>query len=121
MKKWSLLIGGIVEVSGAIILYFNPEFVFSPDIGAFILYRLYAVAILVIGIISLLTVKHYRDDDMTRHIYMSIMFMHVAITLMTYTADNSVLLQPLQASITHGILFIMFVVAYLSDIKKVEE
>jgi len=121
MKKWSLLIGGIVEVSGAIILYFNPELVFSPDIGAFILYRLYAVAILVIGIISLLTVKHYREDDMTRHLYMSIMFMHAAITLMTYTADNSVLMHPLQASMTHGILFIMFVVGYLTDIKKVDQ
>lgn len=118
MKKWSLLISGIVEVSGAIIIYFNPELIFSPNIGASLLFRLYAITMLVVGIISLLAVKHYKDDDITRHIYVSIMFMHAVITLMTYTADSSVLMQPLQASITHGILFILFIVGYLSDIKK---
>ncbi|MDA8693122.1 hypothetical protein N9L92_03600 [Saprospiraceae bacterium] len=118
MKKWALLISGIVEVSGAIILYFNPNLIFQSDIPIFLIYKLYALTLFVVGLISLLTARHYREDDYSRHIFLCMMFLHAAVSMMTYTANYDELVQPLQASITHGILFILFVFAYLSDIKK---
>jgi uncharacterized membrane protein HdeD (DUF308 family) len=118
MKKWALLISGIVEVSGAIIIYFNPNLVFQSDIPVVLIYKLYAITVFIVGLISLLTAKHYREDDLTRHIFLCMMFLHAVLTIMTYTANNYELVQPLQACITHGILFLLFVFAYLSDIKK---
>ena len=118
MKKWALLVSGIVEVTGAIIIYFNPNLVFQSDIPVILIYKLYALAVFVIGLICLLAARHYREDDYTRHIFLCIMFLHAALSIMTYTADNYELVRPLQASITHGILFVLFVYAYLTDIKK---
>lgn len=120
MKKWALLVSGIVEVSGAIIIYFNPDMIFQSDIPIQMIYRLYAVTMLILGLICLLTARHYSDNDLISHIFLTVMFFHAVITTMLYTADNSELIAPLQASITHGILFVMFLFAYLSDVKKVK-
>lgn len=120
MKKWALLVSGIVEVTGAIIIYFNPEMIFQDDIPIQMIYRLYAITMLIVGLICLLTARHYLDNQLTSHIFLTIMFFHAVITTMLYTADNSEVIQPTQSSITHGILFIMFLFAYLSDVKKVE-
>lgn len=120
MKKWALLVSGIVEVTGAIIIYFNPEMIFQDDIPIQMIYRLYAITMLIVGLICLLTARHYLDNQLTSHIFLTIMFFHAVITTMLYTADNSEVIQPTQCSITHGILLIMFIFAYLSDVKKVE-
>ena len=118
MKKWALLISGIVEVSTAIIIYFNPNLVFQSDIPIIFIYKLYALTIFVVGLVSILTARNYSEDAITRQIFLCMMFFHAALTMMTYTANSYELMQPLQASITHGIIFVLFIYAYLTDIKK---
>ena len=118
MKKWALLVSGIVEVSGAIILYFNPHLIFQSDIPIQMIYKMYGITMFIVGLLCLITVRHYADNTMTGHIFLLIMFFHAALSMMTYTADNTEIIQPIQASITHGILFVMFLFAYLSDVKK---
>ena len=120
MKKWAFLFSGIVEVIGAIIIYFKPNIIFHDEFKIDIIYRLYAIALVSIGMLCLLVFKNYTKNSLTDTIFMIIMFFHAVITMMTYTADTNIMQQPIHASLTHGLLFVVFIIAYLNDIKPQE-
>jgi len=70
-----------------------------------------------LGIIGLLCFKHYKESDFIRHLFVLHLFFHASITIMTYNTPEASFFFAKQASITHGGLFILFVMAYLQDIK----
>ena len=121
MKKWALLFSGIVEVIGAIIVYFKPNIIFHNEFKIEIIYRLYAIALITIGMLCLFVFKNYTKNPLTDAIFMIIMFFHAVITIMTYSADTNIMQQPIHASLTHGLLFVVFVIAYLNDVKPQEK
>ena len=121
MKKWAFLFSGIVEVIGAIIVYFKPNLIFHNELNVEIIYRLYAIALITIGMLCMLVVKNYAKNPLTDAIFLTIMFFHATITIMTYSADTNIMQQPIHASLTHGLLFLVFVIAYLNDVKPQEK
>lgn len=117
MKKWAFLFSGIIEIIGAIIIYFKPNLIFHNELDIDIIYRLYSIALVTIGMICLFIAKNYAKNPMADAIFLIIMFFHATISMMTYTASTNIIQQPIHASLTHGLLFLVFVMAYLNDIE----
>jgi len=110
--KLALLIGGIVELLGGIICYFSPDTIFlSPDGTA----TLYGLAAAVIGLLCLFLYRDYSENRLTKSCYLLIMFFHAAIAL--FLNGNEILTYNLGGKITHGVLFAVFLIGYMSDLK----
>ncbi len=117
--KWAILIGALVEMIGAIILYFNAQSIF-PESDS-ILPRMYAVAIAVLAFICF---KLYQDNQFEnpfqRQIYLGIMFFHAALSFICFSTSETEMPLKLYATISHLGMFIILLMAYLRDIKADE-
>jgi len=117
MKKWLFLMSGILEIAGSLIIYFNPSAIFGNLSPNSIESKLYAITMSCFGIIGILCFRHYRPSDLFRHLFLVHLFFHAAVTVMTYSTPEEAFAFAIPASITHGILFVLFVMGYLKDIQ----
>lgn len=114
--KWAFLVSGLVEIIGAIICYLQPEFIFQNSVEKFS--SLYGISALVIGIINVLLFAYYEENKLTKAILLTMMFFHGAVAMSIYgSMTTSFIRYPIPAIATHLILFTMFLVGYMRDIK----
>lgn len=112
--KWAFLISGIVELLGGIITYQNPLLLFSEVSNT---YQFYGFSIFVLGIINLLCYKFFQEQGLCRSIYISMMFFHSVVAVLSYNTTG--LVYPYGALGTHLSLFILFVLMYMKDLKPI--
>ena len=113
--KHALLISGIIEIIGSLVLYFIPEQLFSINEGFHIITKLYGLTMFVVGLLNILAFSSYQKTKFFKQIFLTMMGFHAALAMLSYSAS------PIQfplynyGSIVHGLLFGLFLLGYLKD------
>lgn len=111
--KWAFLIGGIIELLGAVLLLLQPEWVF---VGVFVsMGRLYGSAVLFIGFIHLIGFLHFSEERIVRLLFIACMGYHAAVSFVCKGLSMEILREPSKASLTHLICFIIFFIFYMKE------
>lgn len=113
--KSALLIHGIIELLGAIVCSFYPEIIFSET--PMIVTRIYGLAAGVIGIMSLLCYRHYEPTPLFRQLIVVMMFFHGTLAMLCSKADLDIVPSRTGAMAVHLVLFIIFLLGYMKDLK----
>lgn len=113
--KYAFLISGLLEIVGAMICYFNPDLLYMEAPGYLI--RLYGLAALVLGIINLLFYSNFNSSQFFRSAYITMMFFHGAIAMMTYGSPPAGITHQTGAVLTHLALFVIFLIFYMKDLR----
>ena len=113
--KIALLISGIIELLGGIVCYLHPELLFSQ--GNPMLYRMYGLSASVIGIITILLFRFYAENKLHRLSYITLMFFHGALAMIIYSSSPEFINYKLGGTLTHLLLFVIFLMGYLQDLK----
>ncbi|NNE25235.1 MAG: hypothetical protein HKN09_00200, partial [Saprospiraceae bacterium] len=111
--KYGLLISGLVEILGGIIVFFASNLVIPDNAAALPLVKMYGLLAFVVGFINFQAFLQYDDNPLARKVFMAMFFFHGAIALMCYRMDHSVIKYPLAATLTHLALFVVLLMAYL--------
>jgi len=113
--KLALLISGIVELIGGAICYLYSDLIFTG--GQPLLYRLYGLSALVIGILCILMFRFYTDSKFFRLSYMTMLFFQGALAMIIYSSNSEIINHNLGGILTHLFLFVLLLLGYLKDIK----
>ena len=113
--KLALLISAIVEIIGGLVSYLYPDVIFSQ--GNPLLYRIYGLSALTIGIFTFLLFKHFEETKFFRLAYMTLMFFQGALAMIIYSSSSEYIDYKLGANLTHLILFVLLLYGYLKDLK----
>ena len=113
--KFAFLISGIIELIGAYICYFSPDLIYV-DAPPYLL-RLYGLAALSLGIINIMLYKHYVKSRLTKVLYLTIMFFHGAVAMMTYGSQSDSLPYQLPIILTHLTVFVIFFIMYMKELE----
>jgi len=113
--KWALLISGIVEIIGALTLYMTPELIFSLQEGQHIISKFYGLTMLIVGLLNVFAYASFESTPFFKRIFLAMMGFHGALAMMCYSAPSIQFPYHTQATVTHGILFCLFVLGYLKD------
>jgi len=113
--KYAFLISGIIEVLGGLACYLYPDLIYQQ--GPAYLMQLYALCALVLGLINLIVFHFYEESKLTKFIFLAMMFFHGAVAMMTNGAHTDLITYKLPATVTHLILFLVFLLTYMKDLK----
>jgi len=113
--KWALFISGIIELLGGLILYFQPELIFSFTENIHFSVKLYALTIIILGILNLIAWRSFDMSMFFRQFFITMMGFHAAVAFMSYAAPLSQFPLQLTATICHVGVFIIFLVTYMKD------
>lgn len=118
--KLAFLISSIVELLGAIVVYFFATAIFP--LSDPLLTKFYALAILVLGIIGISIWRNYSAAlILVRHSFLAMMFFHGALAMICFSADPQLLPLRLYACITHLFVFVVFFTGYMKDLRPEHE
>jgi len=110
-----LLLAGIIEIIGGLLLYVNPNLIFvDPHILST---RFYSLAALVIGSLCVFAYRDYHESRFFKTFYLTMMFFHGALSMICFQDSIGALTFRDEAIISHLIIFSIFVIAYLKDLK----
>ena len=113
--KNAFLVSGIIELIGAYLCYFVPDFIYEG--GPAYLLRLYGLGALTLGVMCIMIYKHYSKTRLTKVLYLSIMFFHGAVAMMTYGTHADNLTYQLPIILTHLAVFVIFFIFYMKNIE----
>ena len=117
--KYAFLISGILELFGAFICYFMSDILYMSGPG--FLTRLYGINALVLGIINLVCFFHYDESKKIRMFFLTMMFFHGAVAMMTYGTKDHNITYHLGAVLSHLGVFVVFLLTYMKDLKPDQE
>lgn len=113
--KYALLLSGIVEVLGGLVVYFSPILAFpSMSVEAA---HMYGLAAMVIGLINIFAYKSFGANPIFKHIFLSMMFFHAAVSFIIYSAPQGFISHKIGGILVHLSLFLVFTFTYLKDLK----
>ncbi|MBT8230259.1 MAG: hypothetical protein KJO50_08360 [Bacteroidia bacterium] len=115
--KYALLISGIVELLGGIVVYFNPEIAFRTESSPITIFKMYGLLAGVIGLINILAYKHYSEARIITIIYISMMFFHAAVGFIVFADRQNFFHQQSIAAVLHLGIFSILFFCYLKDLK----
>ena len=114
--KNAFLISGLVEIVGAIVVYFNAEAIF-PDSG-YLLSKMYGIAAFVLGMISFLFWrKPDQDSELYKQVFLCFMFFHAALAFSSYATPLEIFPLKLGSTLTHLFVFVVFFISYMNGLK----
>jgi len=113
--KWSLLISGIIEVIGGLIVFFAPYFIYEFEGLYHIAFKLYGFTMFILGIINVFAYFAYQVNKFFKQIFLSMMGFHGALAMLCYSAPEFQFPLHIQGAITHGVIFSIFLTAYLKE------
>jgi len=114
--RWALLIGAIVEIIGSLVVYFAADLIFTIDIQTLV-YRFYGLTLFIVGLINIFLYKAEIDPKTFKQVYLTMMGFHAALSIMCHSAPSVQFPFYREASISHGIIFAIFLFFYMKDIK----
>ena len=115
--KYALLISGIVELIGGLIVYFHPALVFNIELSQLTIFKMYGLIATVIGLINIMTFKHFTESRIITIIFLCMMFFHAAVTFLLFADRQDILHHKQIAIYLHLIIFLIFLVSYLRGLK----
>ena len=115
--KYGLLLSSVVEFLGGIIVFFASHLILPDNACSLPLVKMYGLLAVVVGFINYQAYRHFDESPIARKVFMAMFFFHGALALMCYRMDSSVINYPLAATITHLVLFVILLMAYLKDVK----
>ena len=115
--KYGLLLSGVVEIIGGIIVFFASDLILPENAAALPLVKMYGLLAFVVGFINYQAYLHFDDNPLGRKVFMAMFFFHGALALMCFRMNASVINYPLAATLTHLALFVVLLMAYLKDVK----
>ena len=113
--KYAFLLSGIIEIVGGIICYVKPDFI-APIDGS-VIFRLYAINALVLGLLNIFLYVHYEENKFFKNCFLAMMFFHAAISVIVYSAAPTSITFQLPATLAHLALFVIFFLSYMKDLK----
>lgn len=113
--KLALLISGIIEIIGAIVLYISPTLIFSIEDPHHVLFKFYALTMMVVGLLNVFAFTSYQKTRFFKQIFLTMMGFHGALAMLSYGAADTQFPLSLYGSITHGVLFGIFLIGYLKE------
>ena len=111
--KLSLLISGIIETIGALIVFFAPHYIYSSEFH--IAFKLYGLTMFILGLINLFAYFSFQNNKFFKQIFLSMMGFHGALAMMCYSAPDLQFPLHIQGAICHGVIFAIFVFGYMKD------
>ena len=118
--KYGLLLSGVVEIIGGIIVFFASDLILPSNAAALPLVKMYGLLAVVVGFINYQAYIHFDGHALARKIFMAMFFFHGALAMMCFRMDTSIMKYPLAATLTHLALFVVLLMAYLKDVKPAE-
>ncbi len=115
--KYALLISGLVELSGGIVLYLFPHLIVNPIQSNLAIFKLYGLSAIIIGLINLFAYRHYEETRFFKILFLLMFFFHGAIAMICYGIAQDSFTKNSFAIVTHLILFGIFLFTYLKDLK----
>lgn len=115
--KYALLISGIVELIGGLLVYFHPALAFNVTLSNSTIFKMYGLLAAVIGLINLMAFKHYSESRIISIIFLSMMFFHAAVAFLIYADGQEFFHQQQIATLLHLVIFCIFLGSYLNDLK----
>jgi len=113
--KWALLISGIVELVGAIVLYFSPSLIFVIQEDIHVLFKFYAITMAVVGILNVFAYLSFQKTKFFKQVFLTMMGFHGALAMLSYGSPDAQFPLSLYGSITHGFVFVLFFIGYLKE------
>lgn len=113
--KYAFLISGLVEFLGGLVCYLYPDLLYEQ--GPSYMMSLYALSAMVLGIINLVVFFFYEESKLSKFIFIAMMFFHGAVAMMTYGTQSDQLTFRIPATISHLVLFCIFLLTYMKDLK----
>lgn len=119
--KIALYIQAILEVLGGIAIYFAPELVLNGEITSvtLLMCKLYGVAAIVIGLLSLELGKQFEFKQLFKHIYLLFMLFQllIAFTCFGFFQSGEI---TVGAVATHFLIFGIMCFFYFKDVGRFE-
>lgn len=115
MMRWAFLISAVVEMCGAVIMYFYPEWVFAET--PYVLNKFYGIAASVISVFNFSLYRYESHSGIWKNAVLAMMFFHAALAMVCYGAPNTILTMKTGACLTHLGLFVLFFMSYMKDLK----
>jgi len=115
--KYALLLSGIVELVGGIIVYFFPSLIFNISYNSVSVLNIYGLMASIIGIINIYGFLHFDENKFFRILFMCMMFFHGALSLILFRFSDKIITYALGATICHLSIFAFFVLSYLKAVK----
>lgn len=78
---------------------------------------MYGLSASVIGILTILLYRFYAEGKLHRLSYMTLMFFHGALAMVMYSSSPEFIDYKLGGTLTHLLLFVIFLMGYLNDLK----
>ena len=113
--KCALLISGIVELLGAIVLFLRPDLIFGADFVG--LSKVYGLAAFSLGLINIFAFQHFEDTPFFKKLFLLMMGFHAALALICYGMSTNLITFKLPATITHLACFVVFFITYMRNVK----
>jgi len=124
MLKHLVLIHTIIEIAGGIALIFNPKLLMlSGDLSlqTFAVIKLFGVAVLGIGLLSLIFFKQFSYSEWDRKLTMLIMGYHFIQGLQCYSIYTQGVMTNMGALTLHITLAVLFMVLFMKERELFEE
>ena len=115
--KYALLISGLVELLGGILVYFNPDILFSNVLNHATIFKMYGLLAFILGMINIMAYKHYSENRIITIIFLSMMFFHAAVAFLVYADRLNLFHHQQLACVLHLFIFCVFLGTYLKDLK----
>jgi hypothetical protein len=114
--KWAFLIAGVTQAIASVFNYLYPDVLFGTNQIEAV--KLYALALLSIALINLLCWKYFDLSQNIRFIYMTMMFFQLAISFTLHGFNPESIPLKFEATLFHLVIFIIYFLAYMKDIKS---
>ena len=112
--KYAFLFSGVVELLGAIVLYFYPEIMFEIDVTG--VSKLYGLAVFALGLVNIFAFQHYEQNAFYKKVFLLMMGFHAALAMICFGMPKSILSLKTGAMLTHLLSFVVFFITYMKDL-----
>jgi hypothetical protein len=112
--KYAFLFSGIVELLGALFLYFYPELIFEVETTG--VSKLYGMAVFALGLVNVFAFQHYGQNAFFKKFFLLMMGYHAALAMICFGIPTSILSLKIAAMLTHLLCFVVFFITYMKDL-----
>ncbi|MBT8232071.1 MAG: hypothetical protein HKO66_07875 [Saprospiraceae bacterium] len=112
----ALLVSGILELIGGMIIYFKPDLIFANTYTPTA--KFFGLAAFVIGMINIFSYQEFNESPVFKKIFLTMMGYHAAIAMICFGMSPKIMHYTLEATLTHLACFVLFFIMYMKAIPK---
>ncbi len=112
--KYAFLFSGIIELLGAVVIYFYPEWMFEVDVTG--VSKLYGMAVFALGLVNVFAYQDYHKNAFIKKIFLLMMGYHAALSMICFGMHSAIISLKMGAMLTHLLCFVVFFITYMKDL-----